>query len=166
MITQIQKYYPSGKLSFSYSGEIIAETPTLRVIKAIFQNGDKDLGYTTFAKGDIFTEYFYKSQFFNILRIESIQTGNLKGWYCNICNPAAFFEESIQWTDLYLDLWVTPNGATLLLDEDELDFAQDMDDTAKEMARLKAQSVQEWVKARKGTFMELNGVKSQFFLAE
>ncbi len=163
---QIQKYHPSGTLAFEYSGELLAETATLRVITAIFQGDDKELGYTVFAKGDIFTEYFYAAQRFNILRVESMQTGMLKGWYCNISNPAEFYDDSIRWTDLYLDIWVAPSGAILLLDEDELATAQDLDAAGKEAARRGAQTAQEWIHARKGPFLELNGMKSQFFLTE
>ncbi len=45
---------------------------------------------------------------------------HFKGWYCNISQPAVLeSEEVLSFIDLALDLWVTPDGNQIILDEDE-----------------------------------------------
>ena len=43
----------------------------------------------------------------------------MKGWYCNITRPACISADEVAADDLALDLWVTPDGETQVLDEDE-----------------------------------------------
>ena len=76
------------------------------------------LGYTTFETGDRFTEWYFTDRWYNIFEIAS-PDGTLKGWYCNVAEPAEIGDDAIRCRDLLLDLWVSPTGATLILDEDE-----------------------------------------------
>jgi hypothetical protein len=43
----------------------------------------------------------------------------LTGWYCNIVRPAHITGEHVSTDDLALDLFVAPDGAVTVLDEDE-----------------------------------------------
>ena len=51
--------------------------------------------------------------------------GSVTGTYANILTPCVFEEGGIwRTTDLFLDLWIHPDGRVLTLDEDELDEAE------------------------------------------
>ena len=43
----------------------------------------------------------------------------LKGWYCNIAEPAIISDEGVSFVDLALDVLVFPKGKIQVLDEDE-----------------------------------------------
>lgn len=118
---------------FSYSGTLIESSPRHRVIEAYFQREDMPLAYVTLRKGDRFVEYFYTERWYNIFEIYDVVGGHLKGWYCNITRPAVFSESGIHWADLALDVWISPLGDVLVLDEDEFEALQP-DDQLRQQA--------------------------------
>ena len=105
-----------------YEGELLERLTHRVVIQASWTLPTRDLGYTCFELGDQFTEYFYTDRCFNIFAILST-SGQRKGWYCNIAEPAMLFDDRIEQVDLLLDVWINPRGEALILDEDE--FAAD-----------------------------------------
>ena len=117
MITII-KQDPQGMEKLRYQGEILKRLPTGVVIQAKWTLPPKYLGYTSFEPGDRFTEYYYSDRWFNIFDIAAVD-GKRKGWYCNVAEPATIFDDRIEQIDLFLDLWVDPQGKPLVLDEDE-----------------------------------------------
>lgn len=121
MITVI-KYTPRGEKSLQYPAQILARLENGVMLDACWTGPRRDLGYTIFEPGDRFVEYFYTDRWFNIFAISSID-GRRKGWYCNIAAPAQVSETYVEQVDLLLDVWVSPAGQPLLLDEDE--FAAD-----------------------------------------
>lgn len=123
----------SQRVVLSYSGRVIESSPRHRVIEAYFQRADVPLPYVTFRTGDRLIEYFYTERWYNIFELYDVVGGHLKGWYCNITRPAVFTERSIQWADLALDVWVSPLGDVLVLDEDEFE-ALKPDDQLRQQA--------------------------------
>src|SRR6266550_1348412 len=121
MITVI-KQDPRGKAKIQYEGEVIRRSADEIVIEAYWTLPQKDLGYICFEPGDRFIEYYSAKCWFNIFDIAS-PDGTRKGWYCNIAEPARIYDNQIEQIDLLLDVWVNPQGETLILDEDE--FAAD-----------------------------------------
>lgn len=121
MITVV-KLSPRGETKIQYQGEIVEHLSHGVIIQAYWSHLTKNLGYTRFEPGDRFIEYYYTDRWYNIFDIASAQ-GVRKGWYCNIAEPAILFEDRIEQVDLLLDVWVSPEGETLILDEDE--FAAD-----------------------------------------
>jgi protein associated with RNAse G/E len=117
MITVI-KQDPRGKAKIQYEGKVIRRSADEIVIEAYWTLPKKDLGYTCFEPGDHFIEYYSAKRWFNIFDISS-PDGTRKGWYCNIAEPAKIYDEQIEQIDLHLDVWVNPQGETLILDEDE-----------------------------------------------
>jgi len=117
MITVI-KQDPQGVEKIRYQGDILERLPTGVVIQAKWTLPPKELGYTRFEPGDSFTEYYYSDRWFNIFAILDVN-GKRKGWYCNVAQPATIYDDCIEQIDLLLDVWVNPQGETLLLDEDE-----------------------------------------------
>jgi predicted RNA-binding protein associated with RNAse of E/G family len=49
--------------------------------------------------------------------------GTFTGLYANILTPPTFHGTGWDTTDLFLDVWMAPDGTVMLLDEDELDEA-------------------------------------------
>ena len=122
MITVV-KLNPSGEPKIQYQGEVIEHSHAGVIIQAYWQQPLKDLGYTRFDPGDSFIEYYYSDRWFNIFDIATAG-GRRKGWYCNVAEPAAIYDDHIEQVDLLLDVWVGATGKPLILDEDE--FASDM----------------------------------------
>ncbi|MCY3918172.1 MAG: DUF402 domain-containing protein [Chloroflexi bacterium] len=108
-----------GKAELSYRGSLRERTEDFVCIDALFAMPDRDLGYIALRRGDQFREWFYRDRWFNIFRVSDGETGILKGWYCNITRPPHIGSDTVAAQDLCLDVFVYPDGQTLLLDEDE-----------------------------------------------
>ena len=121
MITVV-KLSPRGEIKIQYQGEVVEYLSHGVIIQAYWSHPTKNLGYVSFEPGDRFIEYYYTDRGYNIFDISSTQ-GVRKGWYCNIAEPAILIDDRIEQVDLLLDVWVSPTGETLILDEDE--FATD-----------------------------------------
>lgn len=115
----VRKLDEHGREVWHYSAVVLDQRPFCIQIEARFGRDDLDLGYVTFKKGDRFVEYFYSDRWYNIFAVYDRDDEQLKGWYCNICRPAHWDAHSISCEDLALDLWVTPDGSTLVMDEEE-----------------------------------------------
>jgi len=129
MITVV-KLNPQGITKLQYPAEIAALLEGGVMLNAYWTGPARDLGYTTFEPGDHFVEYFYTDRWFNIFAVSTAQ-GQLKGWYCNVAAPALISTERIEQIDLYLDVWVSPDGQTLLLDEDEFTSDETLSETQR-----------------------------------
>jgi len=62
-------------------------------------------------------------KWFNIVKVRNMQ-GKHTGYYCDVTTPPKLLEDgSVELTDLFLDLWVSPDLKYKVLDEDELEEA-------------------------------------------
>src|ERR1700750_1007991 len=119
MITIVKQNH-LGKSVLEYPAEVRTRGETWVSIIAPFSGKkDRDLGYVVFRVGDTFIEWHYSDRWYNAFEVYDVDDGHLKGFYCNITRPAIITEESVRADDLALDVWVWPDGKTLLLDEDE-----------------------------------------------
>ena len=134
MVTVV-KLSPRGEEKTRYEGDIVRQDARSVVIAARWTRKRYDLGYVVFEPGDHFTEYYYSYRWYNIFDIAD-SDGTRKGWYCNVAAPADIGPEYIRQVDLLLDVWVDPDGRTLVLDEDE--FAADTSLTDEQRAGAKA----------------------------
>jgi protein associated with RNAse G/E len=118
---------PGKGATITYQGELLHEAPDEIVILAQWERPALDLGYVTFETGDCFYEHYYRERWYNVFEIRSA-AGRLKGWYCNVTRPACIDGSTITSEDLELDLFVSPDRATIKrLDVDEFEargFAQ------------------------------------------
>jgi uncharacterized protein len=121
-IVTVRKLSSAGAEVFAYPGVIAQTWPSGARLDATWTRGEMALGYTTFAPGDHFIEWFFADRWYNIMEVHGAGD-TLKGWYCNVTYPAQFEPDSISYRDLALDLWVAPDGTMTTLDEDE--FAAD-----------------------------------------
>ncbi len=117
----IRKLDPQGREVFRYPADrVLSRTATSVTIEATFARQERlELGYATFERGDRFVEHFYSDRWYNVFEIHATGTDALRGWYCNVARPALITETEVAQVDLALDVWVRPDGSTLVLDEDE-----------------------------------------------
>ena len=90
------------------------------VVRGVFAGTDRlDLGYVAFEPADIFIEHYWRSRWYSVKEVHHPVHGH-KGWYCDVARPALIDADSVTSSDLDLDVWVSADGKTLLvLDEDE-----------------------------------------------
>lgn len=115
----VHKLNEHGKEVWRYSGEVLERSDNSITLQAQFDHGDLDFHRLQIRRGDRFIETFYSDRWYNIFAIYDVDDNHHKGWYCNIARPARFEAEDIFADDLALDLIVTPEGESLVLDEDE-----------------------------------------------
>ncbi|HTI15131.1 MAG TPA: DUF402 domain-containing protein [Dictyobacter sp.] len=154
MITII-KLDPNREEKIRYTGETLERTATSTIVSARWTLNEKDLGYTQFQRGDIFTEYYYTQRWFNIFDIAQAD-GQRKGWYCNITEPAHITTTTIEQIDLYLDVWVDPTGKTLLLDEDEFEAATTLTNAQRQGARQGLSCLMDLIEKRQEVFAAIS----------
>jgi uncharacterized protein len=130
----VKKLNLQRELVIAYEGTVLERAADAIVLEARFQRETMDLGYTIFEHHDRFVEYFFTDRWYNIFEIHSVHDDHLKGWYCNIVQPAVFVEGTIEQIDLALDVWINPDGSYRVLDQAEFD-ALEIDRTT----RLRAQ---------------------------
>jgi predicted RNA-binding protein associated with RNAse of E/G family len=120
MITVIKADH-LGQEKWRYTGEVVDRGPNWIQIQAFFNGDEGDDGFVVWRRGDRFVEWYYTDRWYNVFEVHEVTDDRLKGWYCNITRPTIITDDTITWPDLELDLWISPAGTVLLLDED--DFA-------------------------------------------
>lgn len=137
----VYKLDDRGREVWRYPATILERRDELIKLSAPFNRDDMELGFATFARGDRFVETFYSDRWYSIFAVYGRDTGELKGWYCNICRPAEITATAVRCEDLALDLWVDPNGRTLILDEEEF-AAAELSPADREKGRQAMQALQ------------------------
>ncbi len=144
-----------GNDVLSYNGVLQARGPTFVCIDAKFSLADRDLGYIHLRHGDHFREWFYSDRWYNIFRVQDVTSRSIKGWYCNITRPATIEAGQVTAEDLALDLFVYPDGRTLLLDEDEFALLN-LTPREKQAAKQAVKALKRLVTNRLPPFDEIN----------
>ena len=147
----VQKLNMRGEISLTYDAELAERLPDGVRLEARWTRPTMPLGYTTFETGDRFIEWFYTDRWYNIFEIHGLD-GTLKGWYCNVAAPATIAGNVIACRDLLLDLWVDPDGSTLVLDEDEFAAEAALDDATRDAARGALTELQRMVREHEPPF--------------
>src|SRR5512135_1431777 len=117
----VKKLNLDHELVTAYAGAVLERSATAIVLEARFSRATMDLGYAVFEQHDRFIEHFYADRWYNIFEIHSVHDDHLKGWYCNIVQPASFSADMIEQVDLALDVWINPDGSYRVLDQAEFD---------------------------------------------
>ena len=117
----VVKLDPQGQPTIRYPGEIVYADEEVLVARCLWsQSYPFDLGPFVIEPGDIFMEYYYPGEWFNVFAIHE-HTGVLKGWYCNITYAVEIADGEVRWRDLALDYLVLPDGQSLILDRAEFE---------------------------------------------
>ncbi len=123
-----------GREVWRYPARVLARDKHSIRLEAFFNRDDMALGYTVFKRGNRFVETFYSDRWYNVFAVYDRDDGALQGWYCNVCRPATITDEAVSSDDLALDVWVAPDGAVTVLDEDEF-AALELSDDERQAAR-------------------------------
>ena len=118
---KVQKKNPSGEVTYEYEGTLLSRDEHTIVLEAVFDRADMPFMEVVFNTGDRFVEYYYTDRWYNIFAVHDRDDGKLKGWYCNIGQPAVAEDGIVSYIDLALDLWVSTSGQQSVLDEDEFE---------------------------------------------
>jgi predicted RNA-binding protein associated with RNAse of E/G family len=79
-------------------------------------------GKTVLARGFPIIYFQFFDRWFTVVKIRNLQ-GEHTGYYCDIVLPPRLLGEWVEITDLFLDLWVSPDLQYTILDEDEFEEA-------------------------------------------
>jgi predicted RNA-binding protein associated with RNAse of E/G family len=115
----VYKLDHNGCEVWQYPARVLERTPQQVRLEAFFNRDDMALGYVVFRRGDRFVETFYSDRWYNVFAVYDRDSGALKGWYGNVCRPAEITNSAVRCEDLALDVWVSPEGGLVVLDEDE-----------------------------------------------
>lgn len=110
----------AGKTKIRYPAEVVSDDGVRLTVRAPWAgDGVRDFGFVRFEPGDVFTEHYWRDQWYAVKEVRS-GDGTLKGWYCDVTRPAVIGDGRVVVEDLDLDLWVSADGSEVLrLDEDE-----------------------------------------------
>jgi protein associated with RNAse G/E len=122
----VQKLKPTGEVAVEWNGRLMSRDAHSLVLEARFNRQTIPLGYVTFETGDRFVETYYTNRWYNVFAIYAGDSGEFKGWYCNVSRPAEIVEPErpgaallVRTVDLALDFFRQPSGREFVLDEDE-----------------------------------------------
>lgn len=147
----VVKLSHSGERVFSYAGEVVYADAKVVVARCPWP-GDRtvDVGPVSFGPGDVFVEYYYLDEWFNILQVHDVR-GVLKAWYANVTRPVEIADGEIRWRDLALDVLVLPDGHHTVLDRDEFE-ALALDGTVRDGAKVGLEVLLGWVRNERYPF--------------
>lgn len=74
------------------------------------------------APGFAIVYFEFIDKWFSIGKIRNLH-GKHTGYYCDIIMPPRLLDDGVELTDLFLDLWVSPDLRYKILDEDEFEDA-------------------------------------------
>ena len=109
----------NGEETWRYQGKILHQDGNKLVLEAFFDREDSIFHGMPLYKGDRFVETYYLDRWYNVFEIHARDDDRLRGWYCNIGQPAILEGSVLSYVDLALDLLVFPDGRQLVLDEKE-----------------------------------------------
>jgi len=148
-----------GREVLRWVGRILHLDPEEVVVEARFTRPTVTLPYLTLAHGDRMVEHYYTRRWYNVFEVFAGESSRLKGWYCNLARPAQVRGSVIESDDLALDLFVSPHGQTLLLDEDEFE-ALTIDVGERRQVRLALGELQQRVREHQPPFEALRSSAS------
>lgn len=117
----IIKLNPQCKEVWRYTGRLLSQSEDSLLVEAFFNRTDLPFHDILLKHNDRFLERYFSRRWYNIFEIHDRDDDHLKGWYCNITQPAEFSPGQITYVDLALDLLVYPDLTYLVLDDDEFD---------------------------------------------
>ena len=151
--TVIMHIVRAPMLRLAYSATVLFDDGDHIVLRAPWQEAaDRDVGYVLFERGDQWIEHYWRSRWYAVKEIHR-SDGTFKGWYCDVARPLQVRGDRLYSEDLYLDVWVSADGVTVLrLDEDEF-AASGLVERDPAAAAAAARAFEELVRlARRGGF--------------
>jgi len=134
--------------------QLLEETSDLVIFQHTIRNSKplKVSGSTVLDEGYNAVWFIYRGKHHDIGIISDL-TGNFTGYYCDAILPIISRNGIYEITDLFLDLWISPDGQTIVLDEDEFGDAISKGWITDEEGRIAREEVDRMVLGvREGTF--------------
>ena len=104
----------------TWVAQLVRDEPPLIELSGTFEF-DVDHEYLgRISRGTLSHEYYWLDRWYNVFRFHE-PAGELRNYYCNINMPPGFARNELDYVDLDIDVVVWPDGAHVLLDEDEFD---------------------------------------------
>ena len=100
----VRKLNPAGQETWRYTGRVLERHAGRIVLEAEFNRDDTPFHEIMLRSGDRFVETFYTDRWYNVFEIHDRDDHRLKGWYCNIGQPAVIEEETVAYIDLALSV--------------------------------------------------------------
>ncbi len=111
-----------------FQGLLREESPNRLIIEQRLRvrNPRREFDRVVVAKGYLAEWFIFRGKWYDVGKFYD-RRGTFTGYYCDMIRPVSrllsnAFKTSII-TDLFLDLWITPDGKCIVLDEDELQRA-------------------------------------------
>ena len=147
----ITKLDADGEPVVRYPGHLVFGDETVIVACCTWSHPDSlTVGDLRFDPGDIFIEFYYRLQWFNIFQVYDT-VGSLKGWYCNVARPVEISLGEIRWQDLSLDLVVLTDGECTILDQEEFEKLPLSPETRRQ-AECALDTLKRWTRERRFPF--------------
>ena len=143
-----------GEEEWRYQGAVLEHSGSNIILEANYDKRDDDLHGIPLRRGDRFVETHYSDRWYNVFTIYDVESGVLKGWYCNITRPARIDGDQVVAEDLTLDLIVRPDGSSIVLDELEFE-AQELTSQDRASARSALRELQALAAGMEGPFRKL-----------
>ncbi len=138
-----------GVLRQVSAARLVIESPI------VVERPQRVLGRVIADSGFLAIWFLYRNTWYDVGKFYDRQR-NLVGYYCDIIKPLNKLlrtpEKTSRITDLFLDLWITPEGDYVVLDEDEFEEALEHGHLPKniaDQARKQMDSLIQKVKARR-----------------
>jgi predicted RNA-binding protein associated with RNAse of E/G family len=141
----------TGREVWRYGGRVVERGATWVKLEARFNRAEMRTTYHTFRQGDRFVEWYYSDRWYSIFEMHNVDDDHLTGWYCNLSRPAVLTPDAILADDLALDMFVAPDGAITVLDEDEF-AALPIDDETRAQVQRALDELKHLVEARQPPF--------------
>lgn len=129
------------------TSNLVVMQHTIKTSKPLEVNGIKvlDDGYNA-------VWFVYQGEHHDI-GVISDPTGNFTGYYCDAILPVISRNGIYDITDLFLDLWISPDGQTTVLDEDEFFDAKSKGWISDDEARIAWEEICRMIRGvREGNF--------------
>ena len=140
-----------GRELWRYQGTVLAASDQLVILEAVYDQPDENFHGLELRRGDRFVESHYGDRWYNVFAIHDVDTGECKGWYCNVSRPASFDGDVIAADDLALDLVVNTEGQSIVLDQEEFN-ALELSETDRAAAIAALRELQQLAAKFEGPF--------------
>jgi predicted RNA-binding protein associated with RNAse of E/G family len=143
------KLDPQGQETWRYEGRLLEQQGSRILLEALFNASDRPFMGTSLKRGDRFVETYFTDRWYNIFEIYDRDDASFKGWYGNVSTPARLLDGRLEFSDLFLDVWMDPAGTQTVLDEDEFEAAK-LEEDVRQSALEGLGELREYLRAAHG----------------
>jgi protein associated with RNAse G/E len=110
----------NGKIHRSWKADLIEKRDSLLIFVGVFENEVRHSKLGIIRPGTISYEYYWLDHWYNVFRFHEPE-GELRNFYCNINMPPKFENNILDYIDLEIDVLISKNFETEILDREEFD---------------------------------------------